>query len=144
MISRRDVVAVAAGADRAVRHGRRPDRHARAHLCRQARGPEAAAQELCGLVGRVGMVESLGWVLPIDDHSFRIYVVGRVREAGELHRMRSRPDGKKLREELTEEEHQRPGHAAGEVQRRQLDGMKTGGQGRPFLPEACLSGRPGR
>jgi nitrite reductase/ring-hydroxylating ferredoxin subunit len=57
-------------------------------------------------VGRLGMVESLGWVLPIDDHSFRIYVVGRVREAGELHRMRSRPDGKKLWEELTEAEHQ--------------------------------------
>ena len=24
-------------------------------------------------IGRYGMVESLGWVLPIDDHSFRIY-----------------------------------------------------------------------
>ena len=57
-------------------------------------------------VGRFGRVESLGWVLPIDDHSFRIYVVGRVREAGELHRMRSRPDGQKLWEELTEAEHQ--------------------------------------
>lgn len=57
-------------------------------------------------VGRIGPVESLGWVLPIDDHSFRIYVVGRVREPGELHRMRSRPDGKKLWEELTEAEHQ--------------------------------------
>jgi hypothetical protein len=29
-------------------------------------------------LGRFGRVESLGWVLPIDDHSFRIYVVGRV------------------------------------------------------------------
>lgn len=57
-------------------------------------------------VGRFGPVESLGWVLPIDDHSFRIYVVGRVREQGELHRMRSRPDGKKLWEDLTEAEHQ--------------------------------------
>jgi hypothetical protein len=57
-------------------------------------------------VGRLGRVESLGWVLPIDDHSFRIYVVGRVQERGELHRMRSRPDGKKLWEELTEAEHQ--------------------------------------
>lgn len=56
-------------------------------------------------VGRFGRVESLGWVLPIDDHSFRIYVAGRVREAGELHRMRSRPDGKRLWEELSEEEH---------------------------------------
>jgi hypothetical protein len=41
-------------------------------------------------IGRYGMVESLGWVLPIDDHSFRIYVVGRVKEQGELQRMRSR------------------------------------------------------
>jgi nitrite reductase/ring-hydroxylating ferredoxin subunit len=55
-------------------------------------------------IGRYGMVESLGWVLPIDDHSFRIYVVGRVREKGELHRMRSKLNGK-LWEELSEEEH---------------------------------------
>ncbi|HVE51811.1 MAG TPA: RHO alpha subunit C-terminal catalytic domain-containing protein, partial [Ramlibacter sp.] len=57
-------------------------------------------------VGRYGRVESLGWVLPIDDHHFRIYVVGRVRQAGELAAMRSRLNGK-LWEELTEEEHQR-------------------------------------
>ncbi len=56
-------------------------------------------------IGRYGMVESLGWVLPIDDHRFRIYVVGRVREAGELRRMRSRLNGK-LWEELSEVEHQ--------------------------------------
>ena len=57
-------------------------------------------------VGRWGPVESLGWVLPIDDHHFRIYVVGRVREAGELVKMRSRLNGK-LWEELSDEEHQR-------------------------------------
>lgn len=56
------------------------------------------------LVGRYGRVESLGWVLPIDDHHFRIFVVGRVREAGEISRMRSRLNGK-LWEELTEAEH---------------------------------------
>lgn len=56
-------------------------------------------------VGRFGMMESLGWVLPIDDHHFRIYVVGRVREHGELRKMRSRLGGK-LWEELTEAEHQ--------------------------------------
>ena len=56
-------------------------------------------------VGRYGPVESIGWVLPIDDHSFRIYVVGRVREEGELTRMRSRLNGK-LWEDLTEAEHQ--------------------------------------
>ena len=55
-------------------------------------------------IGRYGMVESLGWVLPINDHSFRIYVVGRVREKGELQRMRSKLNGK-LWEELSEEEH---------------------------------------
>lgn len=57
-------------------------------------------------LGRFGRVESLGWVLPIDDHHFRIYVVGRVREAGELRRMRTRMNGK-LWEEMSEEEHQR-------------------------------------
>ncbi|KQT12475.1 aromatic ring-hydroxylating dioxygenase subunit alpha [Ramlibacter sp. Leaf400] len=56
-------------------------------------------------VGRYGPVESLGWVLPIDDHHFRIYVAGRVREQGELAKMRSRLNGK-LWEELTEAEHQ--------------------------------------
>jgi phenylpropionate dioxygenase-like ring-hydroxylating dioxygenase large terminal subunit len=58
-------------------------------------------------VGRYGPVESIGWVLPIDDHHYRIYVVGRVREIGDLARMRSRPDGKRLWEELSEAEHQR-------------------------------------
>ena len=56
-------------------------------------------------LGRFGRVESLGWVLPIDDHHFRIYVVGRVREAGELKRMRTRMNGK-LWEEMSEAEHQ--------------------------------------
>ena len=55
-------------------------------------------------LGKFGRVESLGWILPIDDHHFRIYVVGRVSEAGELAKMRSRQNGK-LWEELTEEEH---------------------------------------
>jgi len=55
-------------------------------------------------LGCYGRVESLGWILPIDDHSFRIYVVGRVREEGELAKMRSRLNGK-LWEELTLEEH---------------------------------------
>jgi hypothetical protein len=57
-------------------------------------------------VAAFGPVESIGWVLPIDDHHFRIYVAGRVKEQGELHRMRSRPDGKRLWEELSEAEHQ--------------------------------------
>ena len=66
-------------------------------------------------IGRYGRVESLGWVLPMDDHSFRIYVVGRVREKGELVRMRSRLNGK-LWEELTEEEHRQfPGDYEAQV-----------------------------
>ena len=66
-------------------------------------------------VGRYGRVESIGWVLPIDDASFRIYVVGRVREAGELAKMRSRLNGR-LWEELTEEEHRRlPGDYEAQV-----------------------------
>jgi phenylpropionate dioxygenase-like ring-hydroxylating dioxygenase large terminal subunit len=55
-------------------------------------------------VSKFGRVESLGWILPIDDHHFRIYVVGRVSEVGELSKMRSRQNGK-LWEELTAEEH---------------------------------------
>lgn len=56
-------------------------------------------------LGRYGRVESIGWVLPMDDTHFRIYVVGRVAAAGDLVRMRSRLNGK-LWEELTEAEHQ--------------------------------------
>jgi phenylpropionate dioxygenase-like ring-hydroxylating dioxygenase large terminal subunit len=55
-------------------------------------------------VGRAGRVESIGWVLPIDDTSFRIYVAGRVREKGELGRFRSRMNGKSW-QELSESEH---------------------------------------
>ncbi|MBN9428226.1 MAG: aromatic ring-hydroxylating dioxygenase subunit alpha [Burkholderiales bacterium] len=66
-------------------------------------------------IGKFGRVESIGWILPIDDHSFRIYVAGRVREAGELVRMRSRLNGR-LWEELAEEEHQRlPGDYEAQV-----------------------------
>ena len=55
-------------------------------------------------IGQYGRVESIGWVLPMDDHHVRIYVAGRVKEHGELARMRSRLNGK-LWEELSEEEH---------------------------------------
>jgi len=57
-------------------------------------------------VAKYGRVESIGWVLPIDDTSFRIYVAGRVTEKGELGKFRSRMAGK-LWHELTPEEHQR-------------------------------------
>ena len=57
-------------------------------------------------VGKYGMVESIGWVLPIDDTAYRIYTAGRVTGKGELSKFRSKYDGKTW-PELTEEEHQR-------------------------------------
>ena len=55
-------------------------------------------------VAKYGKVESIGWVLPIDDTNFRIYVAGRVTEKGELGRFRSRMAGKAWHE-LSEAEH---------------------------------------
>ena len=57
-------------------------------------------------VGSYGKVESIGWVLPIDDTHYRIYVAGRVSEQGQLGKMRSKMNGK-FWWDLTEEEHQR-------------------------------------
>jgi phenylpropionate dioxygenase-like ring-hydroxylating dioxygenase large terminal subunit len=56
-------------------------------------------------VAEFARVESIGWVLPIDDTSFRIYVAGRVRQPGDIGRMRSKFNGK-LWWNMTEEEHQ--------------------------------------
>jgi nitrite reductase/ring-hydroxylating ferredoxin subunit len=62
-----------------------------------------------------GRVETIGWVLPIDDTHFRIYTAGRVQTPGDMTRMRSRLNGK-LWEELTEAEHQRfPGDYEAQV-----------------------------
>jgi phenylpropionate dioxygenase-like ring-hydroxylating dioxygenase large terminal subunit len=55
-------------------------------------------------VAQFARVESIGWVLPIDDTSFSIYVAGRVRQAGDIGRMRSKFGGK-FWWELTEAEH---------------------------------------
>jgi len=55
-------------------------------------------------VAQFARVESIGWVLPIDDTSFRIYVAGRVRQAGDIGRMRSKFNGK-FWWDLTEAEH---------------------------------------
>lgn len=66
-------------------------------------------------LGKLGPVESIGWVLPMDDTRFRIYVAGRVTEAGELSRMRSKMNGK-FWWELSEEEHRRfPGDYEAQV-----------------------------
>ena len=66
-------------------------------------------------VAQYGMVESIGWTLPIDDVSFRIYVVGRVKRSGDIGRMRSKFNGK-FWWDMTEEEHQRfPGDYEAQV-----------------------------
>ena len=66
-------------------------------------------------LGHFGPVESIGWVLPMDDTHFRIYVAGRVREAGEIGRMRSKMNGK-FWWELSEAEHRRfPGDYEAQV-----------------------------
>jgi phenylpropionate dioxygenase-like ring-hydroxylating dioxygenase large terminal subunit len=62
-----------------------------------------------------GTCSLLGWVLPLDDTSFRIYSAGRVTTSGALRSMRSRFDGK-LWSELTPEEHRRmPGDYEAQV-----------------------------
>jgi phenylpropionate dioxygenase-like ring-hydroxylating dioxygenase large terminal subunit len=55
-------------------------------------------------VAQYARVESIGWVLPIDDTSFRIYVAGRVKETGDLGRMRSK-FADKFWWDMTEAEH---------------------------------------
>ncbi|MBL8359252.1 MAG: aromatic ring-hydroxylating dioxygenase subunit alpha [Rubrivivax sp.] len=66
-------------------------------------------------LGKRGPVESIGWVLPMDDTHFRIYVAGRVEQPGELSRMRSTFNGKYWWD-MTEEEHRRyPGDYEAQV-----------------------------
>lgn len=66
-------------------------------------------------IGVAQRVESIGFMLPIDDTHFRIYTVGRVRRSGEMQGFRSRLGGK-LWEELSSEEHQRfPGDYEAQV-----------------------------
>jgi phenylpropionate dioxygenase-like ring-hydroxylating dioxygenase large terminal subunit len=66
-------------------------------------------------VAQYQAAESIGWVLPIDDTHFRVYVAGRVKESGALRRMRSLFNGKSWFD-LTEEEHQRfPGDYEAQV-----------------------------
>jgi len=66
-------------------------------------------------VAEFARVELIGWVLPIDDTSFRIYVAGRVKQQGDIDRMRSKFEGK-FWWDMTEEEHQRfPGDYEAQV-----------------------------
>ncbi|MGE0311887.1 MAG: Rieske 2Fe-2S domain-containing protein [Lautropia sp.] len=55
-------------------------------------------------VAQYARTESIGWILPLDDTSFRIYVVGRVRSKGEIEAYRTRFNGK-LWAEMSEAEH---------------------------------------
>jgi phenylpropionate dioxygenase-like ring-hydroxylating dioxygenase large terminal subunit len=66
-------------------------------------------------VSKFARVESIGWVLPIDDTSFRIYVAGRSRQKRDLGKKRSTFNGKYWWD-MTEEEHQRhPGDYEAQV-----------------------------
>ena len=66
-------------------------------------------------VAQYGMVESMGWTLPMDDTHYRIYVAGRVKEKGELAKFKSRYNGKTWAE-LSPEEHQKfPGDTEAQV-----------------------------
>jgi len=66
-------------------------------------------------VAQYGMVESIGWTLPIDDTHYHIYVAGRVKEKGELAKFKSRYNGKTWAE-LSAEEHQKfPGDTEAQV-----------------------------
>jgi phenylpropionate dioxygenase-like ring-hydroxylating dioxygenase large terminal subunit len=66
-------------------------------------------------VAQYGMVESIGWTLPIDDTHYRIYVAGRVKEKGELAKFKSRYNGKTWAELSPEEHQQFPGDAEAQV-----------------------------
>jgi phenylpropionate dioxygenase-like ring-hydroxylating dioxygenase large terminal subunit len=66
-------------------------------------------------VAQFSRVESIGWVLPIDDTSFRIYVAGRVRQAGDIGRMRSKFNGKYWWEMAEEEHRLHPGDYEAQV-----------------------------
>jgi phenylpropionate dioxygenase-like ring-hydroxylating dioxygenase large terminal subunit len=66
-------------------------------------------------VAQFARVESIGWTLPIDDTSFRIYVAGRVKARGDIGRMRSKFNGK-FWWDMTEQEHQQfPGDYEAQV-----------------------------
>lgn len=66
-------------------------------------------------VAQYGMVESIGWTLPIDDTHYRIYVAGRVKEKGELTKFKSRYNGKTWAELSPEEHQQFPGDTEAQV-----------------------------
>ena len=48
-------------------------------------------------VAQFARVESIGWTLPIDDTTFRIYVAGRVKQSGDIGRIRRATGGEWVR-----------------------------------------------
>jgi nitrite reductase/ring-hydroxylating ferredoxin subunit len=52
-----------------------------------------------------GRTESIGWTLPIDSTTYRIYTAARVQETNAIRGQRSKPGGKVWRD-MTEQEHQ--------------------------------------
>ena len=89
-------------------------------------------------VDRFQKVESLGWVLPIDDTHYRIYTAGRVTERGALQNIRSKQGGKRWHE-LTEPEHREfPGDyeaqtGQGEITFHSEEHLATSDKGIAFL-----------
>ena len=82
-------------------------------------------------VAQFARVESIGWTLPIDDTSFRIYVAGRVKTSGDIGQMRSKFNGKFWRD-MTEAEHQQfPGDYEAQVG----PGTRDAAFGGAFRPE---------
>ncbi len=66
-------------------------------------------------VGGYRRAESIGWVLPMDDTHFRIYVAGRVSEAGQMAAMKATFNGRQWAD-LSAAEHQRfPGDYEAQV-----------------------------
>ncbi len=61
-------------------------------------------------LGTLGRVESIGWTLPIDDTHYRVYVAGRIREAGVmLPRAAGAAKRKRWHEMTAEERREFPG-----------------------------------
>jgi hypothetical protein len=66
-------------------------------------------------VGGYRRAESIGWVLPMDDTHFRIYVAGRVTEAGQMSTMKATFNGKHWSELSAAEHQQFPGDYEAQV-----------------------------
>jgi nitrite reductase/ring-hydroxylating ferredoxin subunit len=66
-------------------------------------------------IGGYRRAESIGWVLPLDDTHFRIYVAGRVTESGQLSKMKSTFNGKQWADLSAEEHQQFPGDFEAQV-----------------------------